>query len=142
MEMCDLMPQDWVRNDLGEIQQVVELRESGAMLAYNDIYPYDAIEPIPITADILQKNGFVKSDSKWHNEDLWELHEEPVKGRCPFLRIQIVLPTKPIDGASVLISILASGKYSTNEFRTCDFTAIHELQHALKACGIKKEFVF
>ena len=144
MEMCDLMPQDWVRNDLGEIQQVVELRESGAMLAYNDIYPYDAIEPIPITADILQKNGFEKSDEYFglltDKGERWVWRK---KDKHYYCLIQVVFLFEPIIDNSVLVGIDVINKKSvgTNELRSHDISFVHELQHALKACGVKKEFV-
>ena len=66
MNHKDLMIGDWVKNDLGEIQEVVELREIGAMLYYNDFYSYDEIEPIPLTPEILEKNGW----------QLWDIEGE------------------------------------------------------------------
>ena len=60
MNKESLMKGDWVKTDLGEIQQVVEIREDCVMLFYNDLYKYEDIEPIKITEDILKKNGFVE----------------------------------------------------------------------------------
>ena len=57
MNKESLMKGDWVKTDLGEIQQVVEIREDCVMLFYNDLYKYEDIEPIKITEDILKKNG-------------------------------------------------------------------------------------
>ncbi len=144
MEMCDLMPQDWVRNDLGEIQQVVELRESGVMLAYNDFYSYDEIEPVPITADILQKNGFEKSDEYFglltDKGERWVWRKKDEHYYC---LIQVVFLFEPIIDNSVLVGIdvISKETVGTNELRSHDISFVHELQHALKACGAKKEFV-
>ena len=70
MRAEDLQIGDWVRNDLGETQRVVELREEGAMLFYNDIYQYGDIQPIPLTPEILEKNGFIKRyNYQWEYRD-------------------------------------------------------------------------
>ena len=58
MDKKDLMIVDWIMNDLNEIQRVEEIREECIMLAYNDFYTEDELEPIPITPEILEKNGF------------------------------------------------------------------------------------
>lgn len=40
------------------------------MLAYNDLYEYDEIEPIPLTPEILEKNGFeLRDDFFYHMVD-------------------------------------------------------------------------
>lgn len=125
MKAKELMIGDWVRNDLGEYQTVVELRESGAMLAYNDIYPYDAIEPIPITPEILEKNlGVVERSSDGYNlvinrELILAFHLEAT------LDFWIAQPS---DWPHLTYS-LPLPRY------------VHELQHALRLCRIDKEIV-
>lgn len=122
---------DWVCNDLGEFQQVTELREIGAMLYYNDIYPYDKLEPIPLTAEILEKNGF-KSYSiivvgtrkmRWVSEDT---------------RTEVTIwmdDTLPME-------IVKNVYYEDEVSYTLPFPGtVHELQHALRLCGINKEIV-
>ena len=49
---------DWVLNEFGEIQQVREIREDKVMLDYRDLYDYSDIDPIPLTAKVLESNGF------------------------------------------------------------------------------------
>ena len=59
MNKQELMIGDWVWNSHNQkAEQVIEIRETGVMLDYNDIYDYDEIEAIPLTAEILKKNGF------------------------------------------------------------------------------------
>ena len=57
---------DWVYNTHnGQTEQVCEIREHMVMLAYNDLYDYDEIEPIPLNDEILQKNGFRRVGERW-----------------------------------------------------------------------------
>ena len=37
------------------------------MLAYNDLYEYDEIEPIPLTPEILEMNGFELRDGFFYH---------------------------------------------------------------------------
>ena len=82
----------------------------------DDIYSYniDELKPIPLTPEILEKNGFTK-----------ELENGS--------HYRFAL----IDG-HIKISIL----YARGVFEwlgPLDFKYVHELQHALRLCGIKKE---
>lgn len=57
---------DWVYNTHNrQPEQVCEIREHMVMLAYNDLYDYDEIEPIPLNDEILQKNGFRRVGERW-----------------------------------------------------------------------------
>ena len=50
---------DWVWNKLNhQPEQVAELHEKQAMLAYNDLYDYDEIEPLTPTDWMMRQNGF------------------------------------------------------------------------------------
>lgn len=88
------------------------------------------VEPIPLTPEILEKNGFEKwGNHSWYNEILRQI----------YVRI-VYLPEKDRDLHSSIwhfdfpcvVSAIANGV----SFR-CDY--IHELQHVLKLCCIKKE---
>ena len=62
----ELMIGDWVMNTHNQKpEQVCEIREHMVMLAYNDLYDYDEIEPIPLNDEILQKNGFRRVGERW-----------------------------------------------------------------------------
>ena len=137
MKSEDLMVGDWVRNELGEIQQVVELREAGAMLAYNDIYPYESLDPIPLTPEILEKNGFdingipenmqPVEERDWSDDTyVWSRQETPYESTevCVYMEdtdnffAEIICQHCHVDGVHI--------KY------------VHELQHALRLCKIDK----
>ena len=139
MKAEDLMVGDWVRNDLGEAQRVVELREKGAMLSYNDIYQYDDIQPIPLTKEILEKNGFKKtSPDKYYPEPryIWGIDS----GRNGTV-VTITIYEKPVHGVKVLTKIDTDCSHDCgiNSIHNCDIEYVNQLQHALKLCGIKKE---
>ena len=130
MKANELMIGDWVRNDLGEYQTVVEPRESGAMLAYNDIYPYDAIEPIPLTPEILEKNGFEKLDfSHYHINNRALVLDADGKWEGPLSWHWVVTE----------MSTNAKGQRVVLDYYVATIKYVHELQHALRICRIEKE---
>lgn len=123
MNIKDLMVGDWVRNDLGETQQVVELREIGAMLYYNDVYSYDGIEPIPLTPEFLEKNfGEARNGGYFDGDEFYELFIIEVTDGTWIIK-QDNIEFSNIPRQQVMVSY------------------VHELQHALKFCGIEKEIV-
>lgn len=123
MKVEELMVGDWVRNDLGEAQQVVELREDGAMLYYNDIYPYDDIQPIPLTPEILEKNGFVKSE----RFEVWKIISDEYELRITPWRFAVIFLDE--DGSD------------KEEFSAPRPKYVHELQHTLRLCGVEKDII-
>ena len=78
----------------------------------------EEIKPIPLTAEILEKNGFTKSNIfvewKYEEEGIYILWKP-----FPFLKIE-----------TENVQLNLSG---------CEY--VHELQHAFKDCGIEKEIV-
>lgn len=87
--------------------------------------------PIPLTQEILEKNGFEKKEDDFGQElyslllGEWVITYMSIYG-CPYLTIEDVLDYDR--GHSVLI--LKDSVYN-----------VHELQHALKVCKIEKEIV-
>ena len=66
MKATELMIGDWVYNSHNRKNERVEEIGSGlVMLDYNDLYEYDEIEPIPLTAEILERNGFKRSGTNY-----------------------------------------------------------------------------
>ena len=120
MEAKGLMIGDWVRNDLNQVEKVFELRETQAMLSYNDLYDYDDLEPIPLTGEILEKNRFEKQDDGWYKITL---EEENLIGVQPFENVNWIF------GANVFPNIIEH----------LNILYVHELQHALRLCGVEKE---
>lgn len=82
----------------------------------NSIFSRNDIQPIPLTTEILEKNGFVKE-----SERCWVLGDE-------------------YSGDEVLVLYeVANGFAIPTPGLTIGFQNVHELQHLFKLCGITKE---
>ena len=112
MKAEGLMIGDWVMNTHNQKpEQVCEILERMVMLDYNDLYEYDEIEPISLTSEILEKNGFVVESRDCHGKPLQY---------CEL-----------VDGLWIDIS--------GENFFEGKLEYVHQLQHALRLCGIEKE---
>ena len=119
MKATELMTDDWVMNTHNQKpEQVREIRERMVMLDYNDLYDYDEIEPISLTPEILERNGFEKVQNllvlQWENgvyPSMIFVEYNP-ENYCLFIN-DMMFP-KP-------------GRF------------LHELHHILMDCGIKKK---
>ena len=120
MKANELMIGDWVFNTHNrKPEQVQEIRERMVMLDYNDLYEYDEIEPIPLTAEILAQNGFSKSRLMGEQR-----HFTYYLGPS--------LSMLAIYDADFSVHIGDGARYVKN---------VHQLQHILKDCGIDKEII-
>ena len=129
MTTKDLMIGDWVQNPLGWKAQVQSIRYVNTIKdewewlvkiginneTFQDHLSLTEIEPIPLTPEILEKNGF-------SCRGVWCLPGEDLGLRQ--------------DGDSWgLLSYYA--EYDALAF--CHIKYIHQLQHALRLCEIEKE---
>lgn len=112
----DLMVGDWLLYN-GEPKQVIEILFDSVTI---DCFPcsYDRLEPIPLTKEILEKNGWEDFDGgrglfKEDKDYLLELSVDP-NGKV----------WRTINGAEYIIF---------------EIKWVHQLQNALKVCGIEKE---
>ena len=126
----DLMIGDWVYNTHNQQnERVREIGRQRVMLDYNDMYEYDYIEPIPLTTEILEKNGFVANKHVYpYPYYEYEVKEYKVKVGFAFPqgnRTSYKEPWVYIDTECAFI-----------EHLPCIF--VHQLQHALKSCRIDK----
>ena len=93
---------------------------------------YGQIEPIRITPEILEKNGFVLREGctsawDWHSND-YSVHVSGNNEQVP-MNITIYVPSRwSPHGSSRLLDDLS-------------VSYIHKLQHALRLAGINKEIV-
>ena len=134
----DLMIGDWVYNTHNrQNERVQEIGSGLVMLDYNDLYEYDEIEPIPITPEILEKNGFKKDAFTNLSPDYYFGDDE--------YSICINLNSTCDKSKSIWIEKRSSRfTVSIEESRhSLDKKPlyVHQLQYALKLCGIKKEIV-
>lgn len=118
MKASELMLGDWVLEtefDRNRPARVEIIEPTRVWLEGGKTYtPIDGVKPIPLTAEILEKNGFEKT-SRYLNGigtyDYWQ-----------------------IDGFFALTS---NGNGFKAMFVNLDY--VHQLQHALRLCGIDKD---
>ena len=108
-------------------QKIVKVKEIKQSCIYteNNGYDYNEIEPIPLTAEILEKNGFVYREA-----------EETCATEAFHLWI-LVGSIFALDDDSWWRSV-KDGELHV-EFGGFPLKYVHELQHALRLCGIDKE---
>lgn len=143
MKAKELMIGDWVRIDepdkyagaTGQIQSLMYHREDDA--SYFNVFIQgkfgyvsrdvcsDDIRPIPLTTEILEKNGFENI-----GDDIYQLEEKP----CWFW-VDFFIHTYGCEYDT------STYEYEDDEHRLklYGIPSVHELQHALRLCGIEKE---
>lgn len=119
MEAKELMQFDWVCLEDDSTPRRVDFIRTGEVgLYWNKIVTPPYIKPIPLTQEILEKNEFKKDkyDQMVLNEEL---------------------------GASEIHIVLQDGNdcywWTVNGELVAKIRYVHQLQHALRLCGIKKE---
>lgn len=123
MEIKDLMLYDWVQvpSELNRFKQIKSTFDMDEAVLY---------QPIPLTAEILEKNGFV---------DCHTISEK--------FELRIHLDKDNYQVVSYYFGLTALSiktEYSYYLSPTIDrlkIKYVHELQHALKSCNIDKEIV-
>lgn len=142
MEIEDLMAGDYVYNDEKQICKVCSIIAIGIPYAEADnlaiddgcftlLYDYSGI---PLTPEILEKNGF----GKGLDEDNTECYRYYSSAADGYIKITLY------DGGDGdwSIEIINYEKFDDNEIvykNDFIFLKVHQLQHALRLCGIKKE---
>ena len=119
IKISDLSVGDWVRTKDGNVTvdiisplEVVVMKDYGNLCACK----IEDIEPIPITAEILENNGFELSSSYWSiyndNDDYIEIWRNKDKW---YLSVNSV------------------------EYTLCDLHWVHQIQHLMRVWGVDKE---
>jgi len=130
MKAEELMIGDWVYNTHNQQNERVQEIGSGlVMLDYNDLYEYDEIEPIPLTLEILEKNGFKPYILEGHLETVYACQDV---SKAVSDELYALWPYQ--DGSFYLL-LRVDGK----DMVRMDVHYIHQLQQALRLCGIEKE---
>lgn len=99
-------------------------------LDWQDGDDFSWIEPIPLTAEILEKNGFKKCDG---NE--WSVFKYEDDDYTKKALYQVLW------SADELYLEIDSYTSRTGEFNRMGVEFVHELQHALRLCGITCEII-
>jgi hypothetical protein len=110
MRIEELSIGDWVRVD-GTPTKVWYLSEDSEV---NDT-KNDWVEPIPLTAEILEKNGFEENCGRWYNSEALMEFEQYKCGWCRTINC---------------------GEYSVYFIKY-----VHQLQRAMKLEGTEKEII-
>ena len=95
----------------------------------------DLLRPIPITPEILTKNGFVwNNDYDTYSQFTW------ADGEALYvIIIDIRFYKEPICGVETLLQCEVNFKGGVDKIHICHIISVHELQHALTICGIDKK---
>ena len=136
MKANGLMVGDWVKFPGGTIDKIVDLPYiegkgiCASFAASATLFPFsvDKLEPIPLTPEILEKNGFKPQGCyKFTYTD-------------NYCSIEIICAPDESEDNEI---VYTSGVYMAGAtFRTTiTMEYIHELQHALHLCGIEKEII-
>ena len=136
MSIKDLMFGDWVDAEgYGRVKGIIIDEEDYCpqVLIRDDVwYPLNLIEPIPLTPEILEKNGF-KECGKDDTDGaiLYELGDD-------FLGVSLWVNIEPC-----LLGIWRTwaGESLYSVIKELPISFVHQLQHALRLCGIDKEII-
>lgn len=138
MKTEELMTGDWVLitepDDFhGYIGKVIitNAETNYIMVHIPDMHPHDVfiedLQPVPLTREILEKNGFTSVEDQYDHKKYFLLGKNEYN--CDIYW----------DGLAIL---LVEEDYEPTTYAyICDAEYVHELQHALKLCKIKKEIV-
>lgn len=138
MKSTDLMIGDWVKSPHNSIAQIVEIvceetndEKFEYFVTLSDTFDFHISEifPIPLTTEILKNNGIVFKHGLADNS--YAVYYGEIEDF--FITIQLKNKSNQID---VLVE---KGDYSI--IRVWNVEYVHQLQHALKLCGIEKEIV-
>lgn len=123
IKISDLSIGDWVRYDRGtDAVQImgIYVRNNQECVVMSDSYFPDGvigfvecIKPIPLTPEILEKNGFEENCGRWYNSEALMEFEQCKDGWCRTINC---------------------GEYSVYFIKY-----VHQLQHALRLAGVEKE---
>jgi hypothetical protein len=143
MKQEELMVNDWILHE-GEPYQIRQLgiygedRDGkdypavcvGKPNGFGLVVDRNEIEPIPLTPEILEKNGF-KRDPLWHHCDK-DLDNYSISVQLGYAnRIEYIKIAEK--GKENVIPSERTKMYLTH------IKYLHQLQHALRLCGIEKE---
>ena len=120
MNIKELMIGDWVRTNWGRPERIEAIYRNGVVCAFRK--DLNDISPIPLTADILEKNGFEYHD--FEHSGVWCIPGEEL-GLHQSGDQWVIMP---FYGNCTAIP-------------SCHIKYVHELQHMLGICHIEKDII-
>ena len=128
MKATELMVNDWVNSDFG-IFQIKEIFDDAVRDDRGNDYEFDCIHPILLTGEILKKNGFeFVSDSERVTKAFIDLYD---LWKCEITQQQTLRLF--YDKNSKDYDLYALADNINNIY------FVHELQNAMRVCGVEKE---
>ena len=137
MDCKSLMIGDWVL-DGDEVTRVTSLTCDDIIETTLRLSNIEIVTPIPLTAEILEKNGFERSYSSILTADGYK--------KLPQYKYKNMVQVQDICRNLIKISYsdLEGGVYDIQcgiGSHIYDLKYVHQLQHALRLCGIDKDIV-
>lgn len=126
MKATELMIGDWVNSDFG-ILQIKEIFEDAVRDSRGNDYEFDCIHPIALMPEILKSNGFeLVSDSDRAKAlvDIYDLWECKTISQTLYVHYYKKRKDYSIHSAYCIINHIMY---------------VHELQNAMRVCGVEKE---
>lgn len=135
MKANELMIGDWVYNTHNqEPEQVCEIRE----LAYNDLYDYDEIEPIPLTPEILARMGFTVEEIPKYDDTYTEDEYTATKKCVDTRKCEVEIEYKTYWKELRAFNHDPHNRLGFTSIET-QIEYVHELQHILRVLKVDKE---
>lgn len=115
MEATELQIKDWVNTPNG----IGQVRTIGIFCGYvgDTCYEFDEVSPIPLTPEILEKNGFVKSTIE---EDVYNFPDN----------------NKALKERGFALNYHDYGRWFITDHNLMKILYVHQLQRALRLCGL------
>ena len=130
MELKNLMIGDWVIVNNSPCK-ICSINEHGVFIEKGtSYYSMEDIEAIPVTPEILEKNG-------WHLDTVLKEHfDSPWVYKNDKITLSLNFPIKSERFAGVLRIFTEHAIRTLPGFLWQDTLYVHELQHALRLCGL------
>lgn len=129
MKIDELMIGDWLLYKSDSLDNAFPIQVTREMFNKELVVWKDRFEPITLTPELLEKNGF-----KRENLITSYNHYTGIDNRVSLNDDFYYINSRDVWSVHV-----DSEDYST--IANCELTYVHELQHLLKLCGIDKEIV-
>ena len=93
----------------------------------------DYLEPIPLTQEILERNGF-KHRIDYTGLSVWGYYATPRR------YVKVTFLGEPIYGCTNVVEVVNwFAESAQDKLHSCNTNYIHQLQHALAGCGLYKK---
>ena len=138
----DLMIGDWVMLK-GELSpQVVQELLFDCVTIQCWPHRYGDISPVPLTPEILEKNGFKIIHGHGYSDTHPTFGWGYLNDVTDHAYIEVSFYDEPIGGVSTLVKmeVNSSSGGGINTVHSCDIDYVHQLQHAIRLCGIDFDF--